>query len=122
MSRLQQVTKSKASKFLQTKRWQALKTYLKDTKEGRQEISKFRTDLLYIAVEYRAPPSLIKCIYELLECEYEGLIQLERGMLLKALYFSSNKSIRVCNNEQSRKWKNDDLLDVANFLSAKVRT
>jgi len=101
-------------------RWEDLMSFLMRSTKGREEASQFGTELLYVAVEYRAPASLITLIFNIIENAQGGQMTLNSKLLLKALYFSPKDSTDICFSTCDRRWEKRERGDVANFLSSKI--
>ena len=117
-----QTHSSKLFNLIQIGKWQDIPSYLLDSFEGRQEVITFGIDLLYIAVEYRAPANIIAMIFNLLEDTRGREMKLSPTLLLKALYLSPDRGTNICLDRCTRKWENSERIDVASFLSEKMRT
>ena len=117
-----QIHSSKLFSLIQLGEWEEITSYLLESFEGREEVITFGIDLLYIAVEYRAPASIIIVIFDLLEREKGRQMKLSPTLLLKALYLSPDRRPNICLDQCSRNWENNERINVANFLSDKIST
>ena len=117
-----QIQRSKLFSLIQLGAWEQITSYLLESFEGRDEVVTFGIDLLYIAVEYRAPASIIIVIFDLLEREKGMQMKLSPTLLLKALYLSPERRPNIYLDQSSRKWESNERVDVANFLSDKIST
>ena len=115
------VKETKAYDLIKLCKWEEFHEFITDSYEGRNEIEICGSDLIYSAIKYRAPSSLIILIFELFQRSHSHDIKLNRNLLLQALYISpkkeSNMSSEICN----RKWEGNELVNVADFLSNKIR-
>ena len=116
-----QIIETRAFDLIIQSKWDETVEYIRDTYEGRKEIQIYGVDLIYSAIKYRAPSSLIILIFDLLERTYSHEIQLNRTLLLQALYISPKEDSSLSPNLCSRKWNGSELNNVADFLSNKMR-
>lgn len=107
--------------LLQQNRWRDVTEFITDTNEGRAEVKFFGIDLVYAAVEYRAPASLITFIFNFIEREHGNKIRLDSALLIKALYLPTNGITNRNEDENKRKWECAERKHVAVFLSDKIR-
>ena len=113
---------NKASKLIQQSRWKEITRFNLHTNEGKKQVEFLGVDLLYTAVKYRAPVDLLILINDLLERENGQQLTLDPTLLRKALYYSTTRNdTDVCKDLQSRKWESNERMNVASFLSKKIR-
>ena len=102
-------------------KWQDIIQFILDTTEGKQEVKSLGIDLLYTAVEYRAPADLIMFLFDLIERENGKQMTLDPTMLRKALYYHpTSTKTSECIDQYSRRWEQSERINVSRFLSGKI--
>ena len=102
-------------------KWQDIIQFILDTAEGKQEVKSLGIDLLYTAVEYRAPADLIMFLFDLIERENGKQMTLDPTMLRKALYYHpTSTKTSECIDQYSRRWEQSERINVSRFLSGKI--
>ena len=120
--RLQPPT-AKSFELIQQSKWQDIIQFILDTTEGKEEVKSIGIDLLYTAVQYRAPVDLIIFLFDIIERESEDhRVTLDPTLLRKALYHpTTSNDTNVCIDQYSRRWESNERMNVASFLSEKIQ-
>ena len=115
--------KAKSFELIQQSKWQDIIQFILDTTEGKEEVKSIGIDLLYTAVQYRAPVDLIMFLFDLIERQSEGhQVTLNPTLLRKALYHpTTNNGTNVCIDQYARRWESNERMNVASFLSEKIK-
>ena len=112
---------TKTFELIQKRKWQDIKHFILDSSEGQEEAKSIGIDLLYTAVEYRAPMTLITFLFDLIERENGHQMTLDPTLLRKALYHSqASNETNAYKEPYSRRWENNERMNVASFLSEKI--
>jgi len=117
-----QIYQSASFRMIEKGKWQEFMNFWMKSRQGKEEAQVFGTQLLYLAVEYRAPANLITLIFNLLEHEKGRQMTLDSKLLLKALYDSPKNNSNAYMNHCTRRWEKRERGNVANFLSSKIRS
>lgn len=115
-----QLKHSKLFELVQQSSWERVEEFILDTNEGKEEAQSLGIELLYIAIEYRAPADLIMAIFDILEKQHGKRVKLNHKLLLKALYLPTRIDKNVSGSLCSRKWESSERVNVARFLSRKI--
>ena len=109
-------------KLVEQNKWHDIIEFILNTTEGKGELQFIGIDFIYLAVQYRAPVNLLGFIFDLFERETGQQITLDVALLRKALYHPlTSNEFYVCIDRQTRKWENNERINVATFLSERIR-
>lgn len=114
---------TKSLELIQQSKWHDIIRFILDTTEGKEEVKSIGIELLYTAVQYRAPVDLIMFLFDLIERENENHpVILDATLLRKALYHpTTSNDTNVCMDQCSRRWESNERMNVASFLSEKIQ-
>ena len=109
-------------KLVEQNKWHDIIEFILNTTEGKGEPQFIGIDFIYLAVQYRASVNLLGFIFDLFERETGQQITLDVALLRKALYHPlTSNEFYVCIDRQTRKWENNERINVATFLSERIR-
>lgn len=108
-----QLKATKLFDLIQQSKWQDAKEFVLHKSEGKEEAKSIGIELLYTAVQYRAPVGLMILLFDLIESETGRKITLNSTLLCKAMYHPT------ASNDTN--WENTERMNVATFLSEKIQ-